>query len=362
MEELICIAKRHFCQAFIWKALKMCDAQIPDNLDKLVKLFIFRNLNNLSVQNKVVKVLRENNIKCAVLKGSSVASFYKEPLLRLLGDIDILVSEEDFDKTVDIFLQGQEKNEKSAKHEFHYALRFEGFSVEIHKHIIESEDENALSAGIVGNWIKDAQTGRLDEFEFPVLKTEHQAVSLLLHMKRHMKENNINFRLLLDWLVFSDSISTDVWNGKVYPQLKELKLHKLADALLCLSDKYFKTDNADKIHNNFSDEVVDMLISDFLLSGAGNSTDKSSGFVAAVYAESNKKSSILKMVDALNARSYKWFKISRYKMLLPVCWLILAVRYVFGVVTGRREKITLSGVKQSAKRKERLHKELDLKN
>ncbi len=362
MDKLLCMAKRHFCQAFIRKALKINGAQIPDKFDRTVKLLIYRNLANLSVQNKVIKILHENNIKCAVLKGASVASCYKEPLLRLLGDIDILVSEHDVDKAIDILLQGREKNEKSAEHKFHYQLCFDGFSVEIHKHIIESDDENDLPASVIGDWIKDAQTGRLDEFEFPVLKAEHQAVSLLLHLKRHLKENNINLRLLLDWIVFAGNISNEVWDESILPELKKFKIDKLAEALLAVADKYFKTDNASKIHNNFSDDIVDMLISEFLLSGAGDSADKSSGFVAAVYAESNKKSSILKMIDALNARSYKWFKISRYKILLPVCWLMLAVRCVFGVVTGKRKKITFSGVKQSAKRKELLYKELDLNN
>ena len=359
-EDIIQIAKRHFCHTFIWNGLKICNVKIPIEFNKVVKLLIYRNFNNLSVQNKVIKILRDNGIDCVVLKGSSVSMCYKQPLLRLLGDIDILVAEKDFDKAVDILLNGQERNKKSSAHKFHYAMRFEGFSVEIHKHIIESEKENALSAEDVGEWIKEAQVGCLDKFEFPILKTEHQAVTLLLHMKRHMKENNINFRMLIDWFAFSNGIEETVWNENVYPQLKQLRIHKFADALMCLSDKYFKTDNSGKIHNQFSNEILEMFISDFFLSGFCDTTEKSSGFVAEMYLNSNRKNKILKIVDMLNKHSYKYFKISRYKILLPVCWLRLLVRYVFDVVTNKREKIAFVQVKDSVKRKEILRDELEL--
>ncbi len=357
--QMIELSKRHFCHAFIRKAFKLCNAEMPSDFDRNVKLLMYRNLNYLSVQNKIINILNENGIDCVVLKGSSVSECYKEPLLRILGDIDVLVEEKDFDKAIDILLGGNVKDEKSAEHKFHYHFRFEGFSVEIHKHINEHENDD-VSADVVQNWIKERQTSCLEGYEFPVLKTVHQALCLLLHIKRHLKEHNVNLRLLLDWIAFAGSVEVDFWNENVYPELEKFKLNKLSDALLCLSDECFKTDNTEKTHTQFSEEINRMLIGEFMSSGYGESADKSSGIVAAVYAESGKKGKISRTIDTLNRRSRRWFKISRYKILLPLCWLLLAVRYVFGVLTGRRQKVSFIDVMHAVARKEKLYKELEL--
>lgn len=93
-DELMELAKRHAIMPLLYSAAKVM-SDVPDKV-----LLTFRSaaiasaMNNerkLAAQDEVLKLLKENGIKCAVLKGSSCAVHYPHPELRQMGDIDILV-------------------------------------------------------------------------------------------------------------------------------------------------------------------------------------------------------------------------------------------------------------------------------
>ena len=70
--------------------------ELKSNWNKDAYTFIGFGEKLSRVQESCLHLLDENGIGCVVIKGSSAAKFYSKPYLRIHGDIDLLVSKEDF--------------------------------------------------------------------------------------------------------------------------------------------------------------------------------------------------------------------------------------------------------------------------
>ena len=70
----------------------------------LVMQAIANNERKIFFLGKLLQEMEEENIKCCVLKGSSLAPLYASPELRISGDIDLLISSSD-EKRMEKFLE-----------------------------------------------------------------------------------------------------------------------------------------------------------------------------------------------------------------------------------------------------------------
>ncbi len=53
-------------------------------------------------QDKLIKLLDANDIPCVILKGFAAAQYYPKPHLRAMGDIDVLVTRDRFEKAIKV--------------------------------------------------------------------------------------------------------------------------------------------------------------------------------------------------------------------------------------------------------------------
>ncbi len=361
IKNMINISFQHICQGYIFKALFMNNAEIPTEFNIYTKQLIYRNYNYLSVQEEILEKLRKNNVKCVILKGCSVSMNYNDPMYRILGDIDILVDESDYERAIHIFLDGKPHDPQKDKHEFHYGLEYKGYTIEIHKYVTIYSSENSNLKNVLTNILDDIQTGKLDIYKFPVLNNKYQAICLLLHLKRHLLRNNTNLRMLIDYLVFADKISYSEWNDNIYPELKILDLDTLADLLFELSDKFFGTNNTLKIKNKTNQHYVDELMDEIIESGVTDSSEKLANTFGTPENNSGKNSKFKVIFNTLNNLSVKNFKIAKYKIMLPVCWCMIVFRYFFRVLFKKRANITLKQIGQSIDRKNELYEILKIR-
>ena len=72
-------------------------------LKGLLRNYRFRNMQVISPFVKIGKVLNDNNVIPMILKGAAM-KYLRQDLPRVMGDVDILVPEEDFMKTVNLTL------------------------------------------------------------------------------------------------------------------------------------------------------------------------------------------------------------------------------------------------------------------
>lgn len=155
----------------------------------------------VGIQNHILEAFHTAGIGTAILKGSSVAALYPNPELRALGDIDILISEQDAQRAEAILrTEGYVFQEK---HDFHVSYFGNGVAVELHQSVsrFPATKQGAYVHEMMRKAIQYIHAESMYETTFSVLDLQYQMVALLAHMERHMIDSSIGFRQLCDWAV-----------------------------------------------------------------------------------------------------------------------------------------------------------------
>jgi hypothetical protein len=259
------------------------------------------------------------------------------------------------DKTVSTLEKnGYHKNED--KHDFHISLD-KNVHVELHKEISRFADNNTGSKirEVMKDALNQTEICTLDNARFPCLSPYHNALVLLLHMERHMKDCGIGLRHLCDWAVFVNRNSKpELWD-KLLPFLKDIGLFTFTQAVtkacviyLGLSqDKCTWCSGADP-------ELCARVIQEILDSGNfGRKTGPergTSGIVASGF------------INNINRRAKTYMPICKMApILLPIGWIYVLVRYAVQILTGKKPKQSVTKVANLARERKKLFQDLDLR-
>lgn len=313
---------------------------IPEDVYKDFKDYtisvLLKNDCVVSEQKGVVKLLEENGFKYAVLKGTSVARLYNKPTLRTLGDIDILVKPDDYGSVKDLMIsKGYSLTEEGFNH-FHCAFEKNGVSVELHHEM--SEFPKTPLCDELREELKKALdcTERTDESElgysYSVLSPLYQAVSLLLHMERHLRKSGLGIRQLLDWGVFERTHSEMLSDTSNIVFLKKYGLYKFA----VISKESFESYLTDtNIEDKYSNKLFELA---FKKGNFGVKRSEEESYATYIISSDNK--SPLKWFRYFKTRSiYSWEATKKHKWLSNFAFIVLPVRYLFRVIFGKRKMI-----------------------
>lgn len=327
-EELKTLARVNMCVPFFLSVASRFNVS-DDELKQGLMFLVGHNYKNLSVQSIMLKKLKENGIKCVVLKGSSVSCNYPEPMLRTHGDIDILVNEADYEKSIDVLTGSKDRDKSALLHGFHYEFHYEGILVEIHKAVSDFDrDEENVKEYLKGA-LSEIGEKSIEEFTFPVLEESYQAVTLLQHTKRHYFESELALKLLLDWAMYIDKIDSVEWNEKIYPTLKELGLSDWADSFSEVCKRYLLINCSDKIHKSFDDDVIEDLAEQFIADRTSKGSNENL----------TKKEKLKSAIEKVTSVTEKKFEIvKKHKILLPPLWIYVVLRYFYITGRGMRRK------------------------
>ncbi len=235
-EKFVKMADGHLVLQTLYLLLEKHDliSHISQELAEHLKMvFDINTARNEKILEQVVSVnsmLSQENITPVYLKGTGniLDGLYSNPGERILHDIDFLVEEKDFDKTVEIFLANAYHTDpfniseiiKSSKH--YPILHKEGFpvSVEIHRLPVRSEYTLKFSPEMVfRNKIKSR--GNSGCF---VMSDGHKAIHIFIHS--HLEDNGYLFaktflRSLYDLLLLSNRVNLEeVFSGFGYYRRK----------------------------------------------------------------------------------------------------------------------------------------------
>ena len=349
------IALNHLCLPLVCDAALKCGKNVPEKWKQHCAYVVVNNYKNLTVQDKVLKLLNSSNIKCAVLKGITVSRYYPEPTHRPLGDIDILVEADKYDAAIDLLTGSSERDSEKLKHKFHYGIVFESVSVEIHKYITEytKDEHGALLEKYFDNALETVISGEYDNFVFPMLNNKWQVLAIVSHIQRHFNVRGTTMRMLCDLGMLVKNITDEQWQNEIYPALKEVGLDRFTDALLSVCDKHLGMDFKGKINQLIDENITDGLMAEILCDG-----------IKPEYTDINKlscfekfKNIFITIYEIVN-RDFKITK--KYSILTPLFFVYVPLRSRFRKAIGQRKNISVLGYGTSYSRRNSIRKELDI--
>ena len=162
-----------------------------------------RNLAMNKFVAKLVLKLRKHGINTLLLKGQEVAQSYEKPLWRACGDVDLLLSKEDYQKTKDFLLPLASHSEPEHEYKKHFGMIIDKWVVELHGSLhcgfssridreLDKLYDDTFSGGNLRTWMNE-------EVQVFVLGQENDVLYVFTHLLNHFFKGGVGIRQVCDW-------------------------------------------------------------------------------------------------------------------------------------------------------------------
>lgn len=348
--------------AFSGSAPENCNEPLLQKIREKLKDDV-RGVINVNKQHiRLHNILTKADIPYVILKGAASASYYKDPLLRAMGDVDFLVNEADIERACKALEEnGLTKNPK--EHE---------------KHIVYYDDEGNFEMHLVpagvpkgdkGEKVKLLLKGILDESRMHttafgavcVPSHFHHGLVILLHTCCHLTSEGVGLRQLCDWAAFVSNFTGEEFSELFEKKLKSVGLWKFAKILTSACVECFGmvmpqwAETADV-------DVVNGIIADVFKSGnLGQKNADSVKESLLVTTEKSKKAVIKHFISSVNEIVYFYWQFTKkFKIFLPLGWAFVGTRYLFNVLRGKRSGINVKKLKSGTAARTSLYEKMEL--
>lgn len=147
--------------------------------------------------------LWKEDIYCLLVKGQGVAQCYEKPLWRCAGDIDLLLSDENYKIAKNILTPVASEVAKEDETTKHQALVINGFDVELHgrmpflisKRVDDGIDEVLNDIFCIGN----VRTWNCDDTQVFLPSPDNDVILVFTHFLHHFFIEGVGLRQICDW-------------------------------------------------------------------------------------------------------------------------------------------------------------------
>ena len=152
---------------------------------------------------ELVEKMREAGIYTLLVKGQGVAQCYEKPLWRSSGDVDLFLSDENYEKVKGFLMPSALTVEKEYVREKHLGMTIDGWVVELHGHLysglsskIERELDDVQKDTFYGGNVRSWMNGNTQVF---LLKAENDVFYVFTHIIQHFYKEGVGLRQICDW-------------------------------------------------------------------------------------------------------------------------------------------------------------------
>lgn len=191
---------------------RLRNASLHLNIDQELLLQWIGEVQILEQQNKsmnefvanLVEKLRKEDVYAILVKGQGIAQCYEKPLWRALGDVDLLLSEQNYEKAKNVLIPIAVDVEREYKTFKHQGMTMpEGFCVELHgtlhsrlsKRIDKGIDEAQNDVFFWGN-VRSWMNGHTSVF---LPSPDNDVIFVFTHILHHFYIEGIGLRQISDW-------------------------------------------------------------------------------------------------------------------------------------------------------------------
>ena len=289
----------------------------------------------LEVQDQLVKLLEQEGYKFAIMKGLANAAFYPRPAFRSIGDVDVLVRQDEFEQIISLLQNnGYELNGEidDAKHHVNFIKN--GIVFEIHKRPAGTKRHYSKENQQLINYFQEGllytQIVEVEGYTFPILDPVRNGLMLLLHMAGHM-QSGIGVRHLLDWAVYANRFADDYfWDNSLKDICKKTHVDYFASGLTKIVQQYIGVGEnitwCSLVEDKKCESLINYLISQGDFGEKAGAKDTSAKFLT----DSLGKYGLLYRIN--KSSQYSMPIITKYPFLKPVGWLYQSYRYIYKTI------------------------------
>lgn len=304
----------------IYYGIKNSQITLDSETENKLENYTIKTIMATSVQNNAInnvfKIFRENNIDFLPLKGSVIRRFYKKAEMRLMGDVDILVKEEAYEKIRTLLEENGYLPLFETDPEFVWEKKNE-LHLEIHKSLFSKT--NKVFYDYFGTGWERAQKTDSSEYK---MSLEDVYIYLFTHFAKHFKGSGVGIRHLVDFYVLKRE-NENLNFSYIEEQLKKMELQEFHGFIQKTLDVWF--------FEARGDEKTDFITSRVFSGGAFGNEENFVLSQGARYSERKSGAKLGLFFSAtfprLNIMKSKYPILNKAPILLPFLW-------VFRIITA----------------------------
>lgn len=330
LEEADPLIRRQSLLPLVYRGAENCGLPLDSELLQQYQQAYFRQVIRSAQQTRAVEQLlqtfEENGIDYMPLKGCNLKKLYPQPEMRMMGDADILIRVEQYERIKPLIEQLGYVEGTETAHEF--CWKSKNLVLELHKRILDPNHED-LCTYFGDGWEK---TVRLGSFRYG-LCPEDEFVFIFIHMTKHFRLTGIGARQFVDLYVFRRT-HPEMDDAKIESVLESVGLRTFYSNICHMLTVWFEDASAD----NISD-----LITEHIFKSGNWGTEENKIYTnqlrrskqgGAVY-NTRLKSVFRVLFMPLDELQSTYNILYKYPFLLPIFWV---VRW-FDVLIHRRKNI-----------------------
>lgn len=151
----------------------------------------------------LIEKMRAADIYALLVKGQGIAQCYERPLWRSCGDVDLYLSEDNYEKAKAFIIPLASDIEKEYVREKHLGMTIDGWVVELHGSLycglsskIESELDKVHQDTFFGGAVRSWNNNGTQVF---LLKAENDVFYVFTHILQHFYKEGVGLRQICDW-------------------------------------------------------------------------------------------------------------------------------------------------------------------
>ena len=338
-EYIISEANAHNCLPLITHALSERSNELPSGVWEKMQ-YDSAYLGALQYQKnhelkEVLKIFNDNEIESCIFKGYAIARLYPERILRMSGDMDILISPDKMELANRLLLErGYVVDEASSKENVPVYIYKNTFVIELHSSLWE--DYKGDNIDLLKEYKIDSPEYQIDfNLEGVACKTlgyTQHFVYLIYHMIKHFIPAGVGIRHFLDLTLYVNRYYNRIDLYKVRSILEEMGYYYFVCSIFRICINYLGMNEKVLGNQSITMTKVDYkVLEDILDAGVfGTKTlyrRKTTDVVRnAYYKGEGKRSSKFKMYikvlfPAPSELSDRYVDAKKYPILLPVAWV-----------------------------------------
>lgn len=277
-------------------------------------------------QQAVCTLLKEAGIPCAVLKGAAACQAYPQSTNRSMGDIDLIVKPQDFERAWELLISGSEYIGENYRHK---EMRRNGIVIELHRAFSTFNDphKRTLLDGWIFEAIDQAAWVSREGYTFPMLPRHIHGLVLLEHINVHM-EGGLGLRQIIDWMMFADrNLSDEIWETEFTDKVHQMGLTTLALSVTRMCQIYLGLRNDLTFCHSVEDSLCRELMAHTLKQGNfGRKLQKGTNKTVSILSTAKNIPAFFRVLQRYGC--INWPALQKHPILKPFAWLYQICRYI----------------------------------
>lgn len=315
LEDAAPVIKRHHIASLVYTGAAQCG--IPTNTPLMQELFrqycriMMQSERQMQAVQRIFEAFDAAKIDYLPLKGCNMKALYPKPELRVMGDADILIRVEQYDRIRPIMLELGFEEQVESDHELIWHSN--DLHVELHKRLIPSYNKDYYA--YFGDGWRLAKSNANTRY---ALSPEEEFIYQFAHFAKHYRDGGIGCRHVLDLWVYRRAQPGMNERG-VEAELRKLQLWEFYQNICKLVAVWFESGKEDE---------KTRFMTDFIFSGGSWGTWEMHALSAQVK-KAKSAGSIRRgrlatirttIFPSAEAVSHRYPIVKKAPWLLPVIW------------------------------------------